>query len=207
MNEQQDGSGRSIQEYLDDIRSIREAMLKGEGRLHVPAWFFFALGAIVAAGTLTHVIAWRVADIERVTALLLIWLPAFLLAGVAEVAAWVERGRREGIPWLSRSFGRFLATITGTMTAVTVLAVVALIEGVPAAGVLLLLTAIVFLGYSPFSPGAALWIGWILIGPGAGVLIAGVSGPWLTAAAGFIAAASLVAAGIAERVVARRTHG
>ena len=164
---------RDLDKYLEDIRTIRETVLRGEDRLHVPAWFFLTMGGLIATGTVLHTIAALVWELPLRASLLAIWLPVFLFAGVAEITAWVQKGREEGLPWLSRSFGRFLATIAGIMIAVTAISIVALFAGFSPGGVLLLLAACIFLGYAPYSPSISIWIGWVLLV--AGFLAAGIA--------------------------------
>lgn len=194
---------RSLADYLEDIREIRETMLMAENRLHVRPSFFYAMGALLAGGTAVHAVADAVWSPPLPTMLLAIWLPVLILAGVAEAAAWVERGRRESLPWLSRQTVRFFATMGGVMVAVVVLGVAALVAGYSAAGIVLVLAACLFHGYSPYSPGISIWIGWILLAPGVGLVVADVSGAGLIyGAAGLVVLAFLVA-GLAEARYAR----
>lgn len=189
---------RSLTEYLEDIREIRETMLMAEDRLHVPPWFFFLMGGLLAAGTATHAVVDAIWSPPLLTALLAIWLPVFILAGVAETAAWVARGRREGLPWLSRKTGRFFATVGGMMVAVIAVGFAALFAGYSAAGIILILAACLFHAYSPYSPGISVWLGWILLAPGVGFLVAGVSSAGLVFGAAGLVAAAFVVAGVAE---------
>jgi hypothetical protein len=188
-----------LEKYLEDIRTIRETMLRGENRLHVPAWFFLTMGGLIAAGTVLHAIAALAWELPLRASLLAIWLPIFLLAGVTEITAWVQKGREEGLPWLSRSFGRFLATIAGIMVAVTAISVAALFAGFSAGGVLLLLGACIFLGYAPYCPSISIWIGWILLAPGLALLIAGVTSTGATLGAAGLIVVGFLVAGIAEQ--------
>lgn len=189
---------RDLDKYLEDIRTIRETVLRGEDRLHVPAWFFLTMGGLIAAGTVLHTIAALVWELPLRASLLAIWLPVFLFAGVAEITAWVQKGREEGLPWLSRSFGRFLATIAGIMIAVTAISIVALFAGFSPGGVLLLLAACIFLGYAPYSPSISIWIGWVLLAPGLALLTTHISGLATTLGAAVLIVAGFLAAGIAE---------
>jgi hypothetical protein len=190
---------RSLTDYLEDIHQIRETMLRAENRLHVPSWFFFVVAGLVAAGTGVHALVAFMTPITLTTALLAIWLPVFLLAGVAETAAWIEKGRSEGLPWLSPSVGRFFATIGGIMVAVIVVSIAALSAGYSAAGIVLIVAGSMFLAYSPYSPSAALWTGWVLLAPGLGLLLASISGPATTLGAAGLVVAAFVVNGIAER--------
>lgn len=189
---------RSLTDYLEDIRQIRETMLMAEKRLHVPAWFFFAMGALLAVGSTVHAVVAAVWSPPWPTILLAVWLPVFLLAGVAEAAAWVVRGRREGLPWMSPSTGRFFATVGGIMVTVVAMAIAALLSGWSPAGVVLMVAACLFLAYAPYSPGASIWIGWSLLAPGLGLMIARVSSPGLLMGAAAIVVLAFVLAGVVE---------
>lgn len=189
---------RELSEYLDDIREIRATMLRAENRLHVPAWFFFAMAALIGTGAIAHALVAVLPGVSLVTALVAIWLPVFLLAAVAEVAAWVQKGRREGLPWLSRSFGRFLATISGIMTAVTAVGIALVAYGHSPAGVLLLVATCVFLGYAPYSPSASIWTGWALLPPGLALLIVDARGIAATLVAAGLIVAGFLVCGVAE---------
>jgi len=171
-----DTEAPDLKRYLEDIRTIRETVLRGEDRLHVPAWFFLTMAGLITAATVLHTVATLVWELPLRASLLAIWLPGFILAGVAEVTAWVQKGREEGLPWLSRSFGRFLATIAGIMIAVSAISIAALFAGFSPGGILLLLASCIFLGYAPYSPSISIWIGWILLAPGLALLIASVTG-------------------------------
>lgn len=197
---------RSLGEYLEDIRQIRETMLMAEDRLHVPPWFFFAMAALLAVGTGVHVVVDAVRDLPLTTALVVIWLPVFILAGVAEVGAWVARGRREGLPWMSAATGRFLATIGGMMVALATLALAALFAGYSPAGIAFLAGACIFLGYAPYSPGVSIWIGWTLLAPGLGLLIAEVSSEALLVIAAAVVVVAFLVDGVVEQRY-QRTHG
>lgn len=197
---------RSIADYLEDIREIRTTMLTARDRMHVPPWFFFVIAALFAAGTAVHATVAAVWDPSLQTALLAIWLPVFMLSGVAEVAAWAATGRREGLPWMSRSIGRFFATIGGIMVAVVTVSLAALFGGYSPAGIVLIVAACLFHAYSPYSPGASVWIGWLLLAPGIGLVVAHVSSPALVLGAAAVVVAAFVAAGVAEARFAR-AHG
>ncbi|TVQ27258.1 MAG: hypothetical protein EA382_03975 [Spirochaetaceae bacterium] len=196
MNEPED---RPISEYLEDIRQIRETMLLAENRLHVPAWFFFTVAATIGAGTIAHAVASLVFDVDVRTISLAIWLPLGAIGGIAEIIAWIAKGRREGLPWLSRTFGRFIVTVAGTMTAVVVLAAMGLPAGMSPSGLILVVGAATFLVYSPYCPVASVWIGWALLAPGVAILIAVVSGPALEVAAAAAVVIGFVVVGVAER--------
>ncbi|MFW5784431.1 MAG: hypothetical protein ACOCY8_07940 [Spirochaetota bacterium] len=200
-----DPKERPIADYLQDIRHIRETMLRAEDRLHAPAWFFFIMSALVAVGTIAHAVVEFATDAALTTKLLAVWLPLFLLGGVAEASAWIVTTRREGLPWLSPNLGRFFATVGGVLIAVSVIGVTAVLNGASGAGVILVISACVFLAYVPYSPSATVWIGWVLLAPGLGFVLAGVAGtPATLFAAGLVVTAFFVA-GVAER--RSRTHG
>jgi hypothetical protein len=195
---------RSLDDYLEDVRQIRATMLHADERLHVPPWFFFTIAALVALGILTHALIG--ATLPLTTALLTIWLPVFLLAGVAEIAAWMAVGREEGLPWLSRPFARFLATVSGIMIAVIALGLAALYAGYPVPGTVLILAGSVFHAYSSYAPRAAIWTGWALLIPGIGLLVSGISATAASIAAGLLVCVGFVVVGFAERR-SRARHG
>ena len=197
---------RDLEKYLDDIRTIRETILRSEDRLHIPAWFFLTMAGLITAGTVLHAIAASLWELPLRTALVAIWLPAYLLAGVAEVTAWVQKGREEGLPWLSRSFGRFLAAIAGIMVAVSAISIAALLAGFSPGGVLLLLAACIFLGYAPYSPSVSIWVGWVLLVPGLALLIAHIVSGATTLGAAALIAAGFVVSGFTE-LRSRRDDG
>ena len=199
MNQPED---RPLSEYLEDIRRIRETMLLAEDRLHVPAWFFLTIAATIGVGTIAHAVASLVFDVDLRTISLAIWLPLVAIGGIAEITAWVAKGRTEGLPWLSRTFGRFIVTVAGTMTAVVVLAAIGLSAGMSASGLILIVGAATFLVYSPYCPVASVWIGWALLVPGVGLLITGVTSPGIAIAAATAVVIGFVTVGVAER----RTH-
>ena len=197
---------RELEKYLDDIRTIRETVLRGEDRLHVPAWFFLTMGGLITAGTALHAAAAFAWAWPLQRSLIAVWLPIFLLAGVAETTAWVQKGRDEGLPWLSRKFGRFLATIAGIMIAVSAISITALFAGFSPGGVPLLLAACIFLGYAPYSPSVSIWVGWTLLAPGLALLIADVMTPGATFGAAALIVAGFVVTGVAE-LRSRRADG
>ena len=194
-----DTEAPDLKRYLEDIRTIRETVLRGEDRLHVPAWFFLTMAGLIAAATALHTVAALLWELPLRTSLLAIWLPGFILAGVAEVTAWVQIGREEGLPWLSRSFGRFIATIAGIMIAVSAISIAALFAGFSPGGELLLLASCIFLGYAPYSPSISILVGWILLAPGLALLVASITSVGATLGAAALIIVGFVVAGIAEQ--------
>jgi hypothetical protein len=189
---------RELAEYLRDVRLIREAMLKADNQLRVPAWFFFAMAALISIAGVTH--AWLVSasGTDLAHLLFVVWVPFVILAGVIEVLAWIKTGTRAGISWMSKPFGRFVATVSGTMIATFALGIVALFDGASTAGVVLLLASAALLAYSTYSPPASIWLAWIGLGPGVALLVRGVDSHAAVGVAGLYVVASFVVLGIAE---------
>jgi hypothetical protein len=192
----EENSQRGLEDYLQDIQAMREAMLQAENQLRVPAWFFFAMAALIAIAAAAHAVLATLAELSLQRLLLFVWVPFALIAGFAELYAWIQTGRQAGLPWRSRPFGRFFVTVAGIMVAVVTMAIVLLFLGASASGVVFLLSAAALFAYSAYSPPLSLWLGWIGIIPGVVLMVLGVESSVAAGLAGAYVVVSFVLLGL-----------
>lgn len=131
-------------ERLSDLRTIRNLMTRYEEQPLVRPWVFAIWGVLIAVGGTAMGL---LADVALPRRLLLVWGPAFLVAGSAELTGWLRQSRQGGQPLFTRRMNRLLASYGGLIVIVAMLVLHMASTGIPY-GIAVALAAFPLLAYA-----------------------------------------------------------
>lgn len=199
MDTEYQNKEQAIDRYLADIREIKHTIAQVERRYRIGPEFYFITAALIALAGVVHMVLHWTAAPSVTQALLWVWLPFFLLVGLAEITSWLRMSNAGGITLFTPGFIRFVVSAAGTMSAIAALLVALLLSGVAAPGPVLLAVGPVLLFYSSYSNDAAVIGGGFLVAIGMVMWLAGASGFGWMVVAGSLCWAVFVVTGIYER--------
>lgn len=200
-------SDEELARYVSEIRLIKRTLVEAEGSFRIFHWAYHVFGAIVLVGMAINLVLAGAANITMHDAFIFIWLPAVFLSGVVEMMAWIRKSTREKVPLLSPPFVKYVVAFSGYFVGLIVLAFLLIRPGLPAPGVVLVLTGMMFcvpVQYTHF------WFALeavFLLAVGVLFVLLAVSGTAYFVAAGVLIAADLFVAGLIEAQLSRRVHG
>lgn len=203
MDTEQKRTEQPIDQYLADIREIKHTIAQVQGAFRIGPGFYFTTAALVGVAGAVHIVLHWTINPTLPQALLWVWLPFFLLVGLAEITSWFRMSSKEGITLFTRGFIRFVVSAVGSMAAIVALFVALLLAGVAAPGPLLLAVGPVLLFYSSYSNDAALVGGGFLVAAGLVLWLSGAAGFWWMVIAGSLCVTVFVVTGAYERGLRR----
>jgi hypothetical protein len=130
-----------IRRYLEDLKEMKDLAARHEERPIVEYWDFISWGILIILGTLLHA---RFFSMEINKALLVIWLPVFIIGGFVEIMAWIYLVNRLKMPISTRRNQRFYVASGVILIAILfVLYYLIHLDG-PIPGMMLLLLSVLF---------------------------------------------------------------
>lgn len=179
---------------LLDLEEIKRTLREDDREPSLKPWVFLSWTIVIALATVaSRLLTARLSSmptprLER-TLLVAVWLPALLVGGSLEFVAWVSKVRDEhGVVMTDRT-RRFMASGIGIMVCAGTLFWSMLGAGVPIAGPVLLISAIVLFLYSEFSFPESFPEIYVLAAGGIVATALRLSGPDWTAGAGLAVSA------------------
>lgn len=197
-----------LKRYIEDVRLIRRTLTEAEGSYRMFAWFYHVMAALVFVAAAVNLVLVKSINLTAHEALVLIWIPASFLAGVAETAAWVMKSNREKVPVFTVAFARYMVAYTGVLIGLFTLAFLLIRPGFPAPGVTLLLVGMTFCLPLQYTHFGFVLEALILVAIGLLFVLMDVQGTVYFVADAILITIALVGAGIIESILTKRdNHG
>lgn len=195
-----------VQRYLQDLKTIKEILIQHDERPLLENWAFIVWGILIAIATAVHALLAGTAVSESLSLPVLIWIPAVVIGGAFEVAAWARQIRKEEAPLFGRRLARFMLNFMaiGISTFAVIIATYA--HGALSPGILMCLSALFFTACAQGSFTALFYEGYLLLALGVLFIALGLGGSGAYVTAGVVGAATFVATGIHSEVLTRRAR-
>ncbi len=99
--------------YLEDIRTIKEFLLKTESQPIYENWAFYVWGVLVIVAGMVHYYVEKRYNLRIGELFLRVWLPFILLSGFAEIISLVRNLEKNSMTIFSRSILKFYMSLIG----------------------------------------------------------------------------------------------
>lgn len=200
---------REYQKYADDIKTIKDILIKTDESPIIETWAFYLSGAIVLLGTLFHYFAavfWQIPD-GKIS--MFMWLPLFLVLSFLEGFGVVRKLSSESLPLFSRTVINLYAGIIGTTISV-IFIIYLLIKYAPVdvlPGSILAIAGIFYLQYAQVGYGFLFRYAYIGITAGIALYFTGLAVPAQFLITGLLIGISQVASGFESKKKERNING
>ncbi len=111
------------QQHLDDLRTIKETLLRAEKKHLVEPYSYCVWGIVSVLGGLAHFIIQQTIAHPSFNYFLFIWIPAFALGGFFETVGFIRRMAREALPLTSKTVIWLLIAFLGVCAAFAVVVI------------------------------------------------------------------------------------
>ncbi len=193
-------------DYLKDIETIKDVMIKAEDWPFFECWVFYVWGACIITGTLIQHFVGHLHEFTAGEQLLKIWLPVLVVLGFFEVVGLVRSLSRQAIRVFTKPVVRFYISLVGSALALILLIVLLHSAGddelIPVAYVGA--TAVMYFLFSLGSYPHFAVHGYGMLAFGAVLAVFSFNYEALVLAAGIGIGLSFFAAGIADTLVRRK---
>ena len=110
-------ANQNLGKYLQDIKTIKDLLAEVDRRPLFEPWIFYAWGAVMALGSLTHFVLEKRLAFSVGEIFLKVWLPAILVGGFIEALSLSRTMARHSLSIFSRGVVKLYASLVGTFSA------------------------------------------------------------------------------------------
>ncbi len=106
-----DESGKD--KYIEDIRTIKEFLLRTESQPVYENWAFYVWGALVIVPGIIHYYVEKVYNLGVAGLFIKVWFPFILVSGFVETISLVRNLEKNSMTFFSRSILKFYLSLIG----------------------------------------------------------------------------------------------
>jgi hypothetical protein len=189
----------SNQEMLETFQKVKSILISNDERPIIEYWAFLVWGVLILTASSIHFFF----RLELEQAFLILYLPVFLIGGLSEIFAWIQRINIDNRIIFTRKYIKFIVVLLTLLTIAVIALRFLIYPSSPIAALLLLFGSGAFLLIALASYTWFLFEGFILFTSGILFLILDVSSLFATYLAAVLLGIVFLFAGIHQKILAR----
>lgn len=198
-----------IQKYANDIKTIKDILIKVEEISIIESWVFYLCGIVTLAGTFLHYLLSYHWGFSTSSILLTIWLPLFCIFVIIESVGVIRKLSAESLPLFPRTVVKLYIGILGsTITSIFIIVILSqngLQNTIPA--VILTLWALFYFQYAQIDFSFLYIHGFIGIAAGILLYVIKIEVSLQYVITGSLGAISFLSAGYSANKIERKQNG